>query len=252
MPLPFALDHINLWLLRDHIDGVSGWTLIDTGFGDASTRALWAAHFDDTMQGLPLLRVIVTHYHPDHMGNAAWLLERVAGPRLIWTTLGEFSAAHLVWNQVRGPERSGVEAEDRGPGSVDGRPNRPSVLVVESHLQPWRRRPDVGRTEREQAPRHVKLNRTQLAADDREWLHLGDDPPDGGPCHAPVVDRRKPRRDGPGRGRGVHRAGVGDHLPIAVHEQQRGTGPPGEDRGAFHDADAERPWQGHVDIGPGD
>ena len=99
MPLPFALDHINLWLLRDHIDGVSGWTLIDTGFGDASTRALWAAHFDDTMQGLPLLRVIVTHYHPDHMGNAAWLLERVAGPRLIWTTLGEFSAAHLVWNQ---------------------------------------------------------------------------------------------------------------------------------------------------------
>ena len=99
MPLPFALDHINLWLLRDVIDSVEGWTLVDTGFGDAFTRALWNTHFTDTLEGLPLLRVIVTHYHPDHMGNAAWLLERVAGPRQIWMTQGEFGAAHLVWNQ---------------------------------------------------------------------------------------------------------------------------------------------------------
>src|SRR5207253_11477686 len=51
MPLPFALDHINLWLLRDRIDGIDGWTLIDTGFGNAATRALWGTHFADTMQG---------------------------------------------------------------------------------------------------------------------------------------------------------------------------------------------------------
>src|SRR5207244_8418745 len=38
MPLPFALDHINLWLLEDEIGGSRGWTAIDTGFGDAPTR----------------------------------------------------------------------------------------------------------------------------------------------------------------------------------------------------------------------
>ena len=29
MALPFALDHINLWLLRDRLDGREGWTVID-------------------------------------------------------------------------------------------------------------------------------------------------------------------------------------------------------------------------------
>jgi glyoxylase-like metal-dependent hydrolase (beta-lactamase superfamily II) len=102
MPLPFALDHINLWLLRDRIDGVDGWTLVDTGFGDAATRALWDEHFATTLNGLPLLRVIVTHYHPDHVGNASWLLERICGPKLAWMTQGEFATAHLVLNEAVG------------------------------------------------------------------------------------------------------------------------------------------------------
>ena len=36
--LPFALDHVNLWLCDDG----DGWTVIDTGYGDAATRAVWA------------------------------------------------------------------------------------------------------------------------------------------------------------------------------------------------------------------
>ena len=36
-PLPFALDHVNLWVLDDG----DGWTLIDTGYGDEPSRALW-------------------------------------------------------------------------------------------------------------------------------------------------------------------------------------------------------------------
>ncbi|MGA0882884.1 MAG: MBL fold metallo-hydrolase, partial [Burkholderiaceae bacterium] len=31
MPLPFALDHINLWLIDDELDGQRGWTVVDTG-----------------------------------------------------------------------------------------------------------------------------------------------------------------------------------------------------------------------------
>jgi glyoxylase-like metal-dependent hydrolase (beta-lactamase superfamily II) len=90
MPLPFALDHINLWLLRE--DG--GYALVDTGFGDAATRALWSTHFDRTLRGLPLTRIVATHYHPDHLGNAAWLAARFGG--IVEMTLPEFLTAHAV------------------------------------------------------------------------------------------------------------------------------------------------------------
>ena len=101
MPLPFALDHINLWLLEDEVDGVKGWTVIDCGYGDAVTRTLWETHFAESFAGLPLLRVVATHYHPDHLGNAAWLLGRCAGAEpLLWITQAEFQTAHVVWNQL--------------------------------------------------------------------------------------------------------------------------------------------------------
>jgi len=101
MPLPFALDHINLWLLDDEIGGARGWTAIDTGYGSETTRALWETHLAENLEGRPLLRVLATHYHPDHLGNAAWLLERVARPdALLWATQSEFQTAHLVWNQL--------------------------------------------------------------------------------------------------------------------------------------------------------
>ena len=83
MGLPFALDHINLWLLRDEIDGpngkVQGWTLVDCGISSEATRECWEQVFAKHLDGLPVLRVIVTHFHPDHMGLAAWLTEKWTG-----------------------------------------------------------------------------------------------------------------------------------------------------------------------------
>ncbi|MFD0669446.1 MBL fold metallo-hydrolase [Ramlibacter sp. MAHUQ-53] len=76
MGLPFALDHINLWLLRDTLDGREGWTVVDTGIHHADTRAQWEQLFAGEMQGLPVLRVVVTHMHPDHVGFAHALCER--------------------------------------------------------------------------------------------------------------------------------------------------------------------------------
>ena len=80
MGLPFALDHINLWLLRDEVNGVPGWTAVDCGIDNAATRALWEEIFTHELQGLPILRVVVTHMHPDHIGLAHWLCERFSGP----------------------------------------------------------------------------------------------------------------------------------------------------------------------------
>jgi glyoxylase-like metal-dependent hydrolase (beta-lactamase superfamily II) len=74
MPLPFALNHINLWLLRDRDEeGRDGWTVVDCGITDENTRAAWTQVFANELQGLPVLRVIVTHMHPDHIGLAHWL-----------------------------------------------------------------------------------------------------------------------------------------------------------------------------------
>lgn len=96
MPLPFALDHINLWL----IEGAEGWTLVDTGYGDAPTRALWSEHFAASLGGKPITRVVATHCHPDHLGNAEWIASRF-GCRVTMTH-GEFMTAHAICDERAG------------------------------------------------------------------------------------------------------------------------------------------------------
>ncbi len=103
MPLPFALDHINLWLLRDRKDGVDGWTIVDTGYGSDETHALWERHFAETMQSKPVHRIIVTHYHPDHVGCANWLHEHTGAP--LWMTATEFMSAHAAADDAAGFDR---------------------------------------------------------------------------------------------------------------------------------------------------
>ncbi|MFN5883259.1 MAG: MBL fold metallo-hydrolase, partial [Burkholderiales bacterium] len=58
MPLPFALDHINLWLLRDRIEGREGWTVIDCGVSTEDVRRHWDTLIKHEFEGLPLLRVL--------------------------------------------------------------------------------------------------------------------------------------------------------------------------------------------------
>jgi glyoxylase-like metal-dependent hydrolase (beta-lactamase superfamily II) len=94
MLLPFQLDHINLWLLRDSVDGVEGWTIVDCGINNDDTRAAWTTIFENELQGLPVLRVVVTHMHPDHMGLAHWLTERW-GVRL-WISATDYNTARLA------------------------------------------------------------------------------------------------------------------------------------------------------------
>lgn len=84
MPLPYALDHVNLWLLDDG----DGWTLVDTGHGDAATRAAWEALAGPVLRGQPVRRVICTHHHPDHLGLAGWMAERWGAE--LWCTRAEW------------------------------------------------------------------------------------------------------------------------------------------------------------------
>ena len=98
MALPFALDHINLWLLADTEETPSGvrqgWTVVDCGVTNDSTQAAWRQVMAGPMQGLPILRVVVTHMHPDHMGLAHWLCEEFNAP--LWMSATEYQAALLA------------------------------------------------------------------------------------------------------------------------------------------------------------
>jgi glyoxylase-like metal-dependent hydrolase (beta-lactamase superfamily II) len=105
MGLPFALDHINLWLLRDRLEGREGWTVVDCGITNEATREAWEQVFATGLEGLPVLRVIVTHMHPDHIGLAHWLTERwssEAGPCRLWISGTDWNAARMASHSTTG------------------------------------------------------------------------------------------------------------------------------------------------------
>ena len=127
MPLPFQLDHINLWLLEDE----GGCTIVDCGIGNAETRALW-----EKILPREVKRVILTHYHPDHAGNAGWLCNRFGVE--MWTTQGEYLTAHAVRSSSAGYtseavlsvfKRNGLDAQrSRAMAAMRGN-NRYAELV---------------------------------------------------------------------------------------------------------------------------
>jgi glyoxylase-like metal-dependent hydrolase (beta-lactamase superfamily II) len=100
MPLPFALNHINLWLLRDEIDGQPGWSVVDCGVSTDEVKTHWEQIFATELDGLPILRVIVTHMHPDHIGLAHWLCERWHAR--LWISATDYGLARLSVNGSTG------------------------------------------------------------------------------------------------------------------------------------------------------
>jgi glyoxylase-like metal-dependent hydrolase (beta-lactamase superfamily II) len=115
MPLPFALNHINLWLLDDEIDGAPGFTTIDSGIASDDTRAAWEAVFDGAFGGLPLVRHLVTHFHPDHLGLADWLVQ--GGAKHRWRTELWMSMTEYLFGRVLSQADDAVSAE-RGARSA--------------------------------------------------------------------------------------------------------------------------------------
>lgn len=121
MGLPFALNHINLWLLKDELDtghGLrQGWTVIDCGIDSEATRAAWETVFAEHLQGLPILRVIATHCHPDHVGLAHWLCER--WDARLWMTAGEYAFARMMSAQLPGADGTAMFPHFRKHGLRD-------------------------------------------------------------------------------------------------------------------------------------
>ncbi len=129
MALPFALNHVNVWMLRDSVPaeggkpGREGWSIVDCGIDDAATRAAWTELFATGLDGLPVLRVIVTHMHPDHIGSAHWLCERWAAR--LWISATDFGIARMASTASAGfggplsAAFMAVHGMARDPGAVD-------------------------------------------------------------------------------------------------------------------------------------
>ncbi len=70
MPLPFSLNHINLWMIEDG----DGLALVDTGLRGETTRELWRSVLEQHAPRRPS-KLLITHMHPDHAGSGGWLCE---------------------------------------------------------------------------------------------------------------------------------------------------------------------------------
>ena len=152
MPLPFALEHINLWLLADG----DGWTIVDCGFGSDETRALWRKIFASCLNGKPVTRIVVTHFHPDHFGLAAWLADEWRAPVLM--SEPEFASAQ-AWDAARDPfTREGHIAMFQQHGLRFGADDKP--LPRENLFR--RGVPDI-------PAQIVPLERRQLQINGRAW-----------------------------------------------------------------------------------
>jgi glyoxylase-like metal-dependent hydrolase (beta-lactamase superfamily II) len=95
LPVPGSLKHVNIWALDDG-DGVA---LVDTGLDIPPCREAWETILAGALAGHRVTRILVTHFHPDHLGLAGWLSQRFSAP--IWMTRGEWLLGRLLAADVR-------------------------------------------------------------------------------------------------------------------------------------------------------
>ena len=135
MPLPFALDHINLWLIEDG----DGFTAVDTGIAMDAVKAAWKS----ALAGRHLNRQIVTHFHPDHLGLAAWLEAETGAP--LSMTQGEYLTAQAiaagippfdVASMVQMFRRHGLDAERSNALEARGNAYRRGVPAIPTTFEP--------------------------------------------------------------------------------------------------------------------
>ena len=102
------------WLI---VSALLNHRAFDTGYDLDSTREAWDAIL--ARVGRPVTRIIVTHYHPDHLGLAQWLSER-SGARVCMSH-GEFLAGYAVWNGLPGYNETDMVAQFRRNGLDEAR-----------------------------------------------------------------------------------------------------------------------------------
>lgn len=99
LPVPGSLKHINVWAIDDGDPGAGGVALVDTGLDIPPSREAWEALFGGPLAGRTVTRIIVTHFHPDHIGLAGWLTERFGVA--LWMSRDEWLFARMLTADTR-------------------------------------------------------------------------------------------------------------------------------------------------------
>ena len=113
MPLPLALNHINIYL----VDSGDGWVIVDTGIKGQQVQDYWQQIFDSGLEGKPIVGVLVTHNHPDHLGQAGWLTDRLRVP--FYMTHGEYMSGRAFASGPTGSDPWVIEKFLTGAGIGD-------------------------------------------------------------------------------------------------------------------------------------
>jgi glyoxylase-like metal-dependent hydrolase (beta-lactamase superfamily II) len=103
LPLPFRLNHVNVWFLKED----DGWTAVDSGCDTEEIRANWETLLKTALGGKPLVRHVATHGHTDHIGLSGWLVERFDIPFV--STLTEWLMPQVRVLEGQGGLRPEVE-----------------------------------------------------------------------------------------------------------------------------------------------
>ena len=107
LPLPMALDHVNVYFLREGGAEGPGWTMVDTGFDTRRTRSILAGLRAGPLGGDPILRVLATHHHPDHVGLAGLL--QAEGAELWMTRTAWLMARMLTLDEQPRPAPEAID-----------------------------------------------------------------------------------------------------------------------------------------------
>ena len=124
LPLPMALDHVNVYALAD----ADGWTLIDTGMNSRKTRDIWETALAAPLAGKTVARVLLTHHHPDHVGLVGWFQDR--GAELLTTRTAWLYARMLTLDVQDRPSAESLQFYQRAGTS-------PEMLAKRANERPF-------------------------------------------------------------------------------------------------------------------
>ena len=97
LPLPTRPGHVHAYLLP----GEDGWTVVDTGLGLPDAAERWEQELA-ALDG-PVAHVVVTHFHPDHVGAAADVAGLTGAP--VYQGELDYAQCELVWGTTSWPQR---------------------------------------------------------------------------------------------------------------------------------------------------
>jgi glyoxylase-like metal-dependent hydrolase (beta-lactamase superfamily II) len=128
IPIPIPLKYVNCYLCR----GPSGWTLVDTGFHDALGLDAWPrAMADLSIRPQDIDRILVTHYHPDHIGGAGWLQELTGAP--VYLHEPELRQVEQFW----GGGMADLAEALAGLFRAEGMPEEMALGIRDHHHHQW-------------------------------------------------------------------------------------------------------------------